>query len=79
MLLRTEFGANPNIIGQQVNLNERPYDVIGVTPPGFRGPVWPTFRSAFWIPATQVVDFFRDDALTAPYSLFQVGGRSHPW
>jgi putative ABC transport system permease protein len=34
-LWRTRFGANPQIIGQEVTLDDRPYTVVGVTPPRF--------------------------------------------
>ncbi|HEX9760148.1 MAG TPA: ABC transporter permease, partial [Candidatus Acidoferrales bacterium] len=29
------FGADPGVLGRTVRLNERPYEVIGVLPPGF--------------------------------------------
>ena len=31
------FGANPSVIGQQINLNNVAFTVAGVTPPGFEG------------------------------------------
>ena len=31
------FGANPSVLGKQINLNNVPFTVIGVTPPGFDG------------------------------------------
>src|SRR4029453_17094888 len=31
------FGADPAVVGTSVMLNARPYSVIGVMPPGFRG------------------------------------------
>lgn len=33
---RDRFGANPDIIGQSVRLNDRPYTVVGVLPDDFR-------------------------------------------
>ena len=36
-LWRERYGADPQIIGRSVWLNGRPLDVIGITPPGFRG------------------------------------------
>src|SRR5262245_7440693 len=30
------FGANPAVIGKQLKLNQTPFTIIGVTPPGFR-------------------------------------------
>jgi predicted permease len=31
------FGANLSVIGQQITLNQKPFTIIGVTPPGFVG------------------------------------------
>jgi len=31
------FGGNPNIIGKQINLNNLPFTIAGVAPPGFEG------------------------------------------
>ncbi|HZM87711.1 MAG TPA: ABC transporter permease [Blastocatellia bacterium] len=31
------FGANPTVIGRQINLNNVAFTIIGVTPPGFEG------------------------------------------
>jgi len=31
------FGANPAVIGKQINLNNAAFTIIGVTPPGFEG------------------------------------------
>jgi len=31
------FGGNPNIIGKQINLNNVPFTIAGVAPPGFEG------------------------------------------
>src|SRR5713226_9651046 len=36
-LWTNKFGANPNIVGQNVTLNATPYTVIGVAPHGFKG------------------------------------------
>ena len=32
-----QFGGDPEIVGKQINLSGRPFDVIGVTRPGFKG------------------------------------------
>jgi predicted permease len=31
------FGGNPSVVGKQININNRAFTVIGVTPPGFEG------------------------------------------
>jgi len=36
-LWKTHFGANPNIVGQTIQINERPYTIVGVTPAAFQG------------------------------------------
>jgi predicted permease len=36
-LWRTQFGADPAILGKSVVLNDEPHTVIGVAPPGFTG------------------------------------------
>lgn len=47
---RTQFGADPALIGKSIVLNRTPYTVIGIARPGFTGtePV----PSAFWVPVT---------------------------
>jgi putative ABC transport system permease protein len=35
-LWQTRFGSDPSVIGRTVLLDERPFEVIGVAPPGFR-------------------------------------------
>jgi predicted permease len=36
-LWRSRFGADPSLVGRAVQLRDRPFTVIGVLPPGFRG------------------------------------------
>lgn len=36
-LWRSRFGADPSLVGRSIQLNDRPFTVIGVLPPGFRG------------------------------------------
>src|SRR5215475_1780923 len=38
-LWERRFGADPNIVGRKLTLNEKTYTVIGVTPPDFNFPV----------------------------------------
>ena len=70
MLWRTQFASDPDVLDRNVLLDGRGYEVIGVAPPGFRGPVWPSFESAFWIPAMMAADEFG----TAEYRVFESAG-----
>jgi len=44
---RSRFGGGPNIVRQTITLNDRPYTVIGVMPPGF---AFPSTRTQVWVP-----------------------------
>ena len=76
-LWRSQFAADPGIVGRTVRLNDAVYDVVGVTPPGFRGAVWPSFESAFWIPAMMADEYFggRDVVNGRLIPAFQTVGR----
>jgi predicted permease len=52
---RTQFGADPALIGKAIVLNRTPYTVIGIARPGFTGTE--PIPSAFWVPVTM------DDAI----------------
>jgi predicted permease len=43
---RTTFHADPQIVGRAITLDEKPYTVIGIMPPGFD---WPT-QTEMWLP-----------------------------
>ena len=47
-----EFGADRNLIGQNITLNGRSYTVIGVTPPGFKGTFLFSSADQIWIPVS---------------------------
>ena len=49
-LWRQRFGADPNILGQVLNLNGEGYEVIGVMPPGFLFPPFWATEARFWVP-----------------------------
>jgi predicted permease len=44
------FGSNPQVIGQQLELNKTSFTVIGVTPPGFVGALQVSQRPAVTVP-----------------------------
>jgi predicted permease len=62
-LWRRHFGANPAIVGTSVTLSRRAYTVVGVAPPGFRGPTYP---SEFWIPVMMAPQVLGRQILSAP-------------
>ncbi len=47
---RTRFGADPSIVGRALSLDGRPYEVLGVMPPLFRGMSPPGLLREFWVP-----------------------------
>jgi len=49
-LWRTHFGANPAIVGQNIQLNDEAYTVIGVMPQGFEFPLDPGYVPQMWKP-----------------------------
>ncbi|MGH9642404.1 MAG: ADOP family duplicated permease [Terriglobales bacterium] len=51
-LWRGRFGADLNVIGSSINLDERPFTVVGIMPAGFPTPFFNT-RQEVWIPLAQ--------------------------
>lgn len=49
-LWQDRFGADPNVIGQQLKLNQQSLTIIGVTPRGFSGTLQVGFHPAVTIP-----------------------------
>ncbi|MGH9821795.1 MAG: ABC transporter permease [Blastocatellia bacterium] len=56
-LWQTKFGADPEVLGKQVALDNRPYTVIGVMPRDF---YFPTRNTRFWMPAQYGEEDFQD-------------------
>jgi predicted permease len=48
---RTQFGGEPGIVGRTLTLNDRPFTVLGVMRPGFKGF---SFDTDVWFPAAMV-------------------------
>ena len=51
-LWRSRFGADPNLVGRSINLDKRPFTVVGIMPAGFRSLLF-TPREDIWIPLAQ--------------------------
>src|SRR5216683_5771157 len=51
-LWRGRFGADPKITGTSINLDKRPFTVIGIIPAAFRTPLFNT-KQEVWIPLAQ--------------------------
>ena len=54
-LWRHRFGADPNLIGQRIALDQDDCTVIGIAPPGFHGVSLPWRPSQFWATFAQQV------------------------
>jgi predicted permease len=48
-LWQTHFGANPEVVGQTLEINQHPYTIVGVAPAVFQGSQT-GLRSEIWIP-----------------------------
>jgi predicted permease len=54
-LWQRHFASDPDVAGKVVVLSGRPYTVVGVAPPGFRG-IDLILDSEFWVPLGHVTD-----------------------
>lgn len=50
-LWRRRFGSDPDIAGRTLRLNNRPFTIVGVLPPGFRG-LQRAFETDLWVPVS---------------------------
>ena len=55
-LWQTHFAANPNIVGETVELNQHPYSIVGVTPADFQGSQTGV-RTDIWVPIMMETQF----------------------
>lgn len=55
-LWQRRFGSNQSVVGQTLNLNGKPYTIVGVADASFRG-LRLGLRPEFWLPAATVDDF----------------------
>lgn len=54
-LWTTQFGADPDIVGRAVRINGHPLNVVGVTPPDFRG-TWGGAAFDVWVPLNMILE-----------------------
>ncbi len=77
---RGMFGSDPQIIGKTITVNGSAYEVIGIMPGDFRGPL-PIVSPAMWVPLSQMahIDPSNATALTTRNNNFmQVLARLRP-
>jgi putative ABC transport system permease protein len=55
-LWQTHFGANPNVVGQSIEINQHPYTIVGVTPAVFQGSQTGV-RTEIWVPIMMEAQF----------------------
>src|SRR5215470_6818936 len=66
---QTHFGANPNIVGQTIEINQHPYTIVGVTPAVFQGSQTGV-RSEIWIPIMMEAQFMPQGDLLHDHHYF---------
>jgi predicted permease len=72
---RRTFGGDPGIIGSSLRLGRGTVTVVGVAPPGFRSPAWPSNN---WLPRSMARTLFGADLLLrADAPIFQPVGRAN--
>lgn len=49
-LWRTRFNADPAVVGRTIRLSSRPFEIVGVAPPSFEGPVPGPRGTRLWVP-----------------------------
>jgi predicted permease len=68
-LWQTHFGANPNIVGQTMELNQHPYTIVGVTAAAFQGSQTGV-RTEFYVPIMMAAQLLSQDDLLRDHSNF---------
>jgi predicted permease len=58
-LWRTQFDADPNLVGRTISINLHPFTVIGVAPKGFLG-IYGGLAEALWVPLSSLRDLWPD-------------------
>jgi len=78
-LWQTHFGANPEVVGQTLEINQHPYTIVGVTPAVFQGSQT-GLRSEIWIPIMMEEQLMPQGDLLHDHHYFWLGvlGRLKP-
>jgi predicted permease len=63
-LWQTHFGSNPSIIGQTIQIDRHPFQVVGVAPRGFVG-TQTGLRYDLWVPIMMIGDFYSSGSADA--------------
>ncbi len=81
-LWQNEFGGDPNIIHQTVELNSTVYSIVGVAPPGFKGTLSVGNPDVFWLPMsmhTQALNGLVESLFqNRRFRIIQIFGRLKP-
>ena len=78
-LWQTRFGANPEIAGQKIAINQHPYTIVGVAPAAFQGSQTGV-RTDIWVPVMMASQLLPGDDLVHDHHnfVFLVFGRLKP-
>jgi predicted permease len=68
-LWQTHFAANPDIVGQAIEINQHSYTIVGVTPAVFQGSQTGV-RSEIWVPIMMVEQVMPQDDLLHDHHYF---------
>ena len=61
-LWRTRFGADPEVVGRVVRLDDKSVEIVGVMPPSFK---FPNVQQEFWLPFDPAASPWRDRPMFA--------------
>ncbi|MEN3370642.1 MAG: hypothetical protein V7609_2785 [Verrucomicrobiota bacterium] len=73
-LWQRRFGADPQIVGQSLNLNGESYSVVGVMPPGIDLPGFLNWKDQLWVP----IAFSSEEAQSRGNHYLEVMARMKP-
>ncbi|MGD8318998.1 MAG: ADOP family duplicated permease [Gemmatimonadota bacterium] len=72
---RSHYGADPGLVGNTVRLNGRPYTVVGIAPPSYKGRIAPGIGTDFWVPMSMYTHLTPDQK---GQGNFMITGRVKP-